>query len=217
MLEQIRSELAPAGTTLVAVSKTKPVEQIRQLYDAGHRQFGENRAPEMAEKYEQLPKDIEWHFIGHLQRNKVKLIAPFVHLVHSVDSYRLLREINKEAAKNDRTIDCLLQFKIAAEDTKYGFDPATVRQMLSDPAFAELKNIRLLGVMGMATFTDNEAQVRSEFRKLRAIFSELKDTFFPEADHFREISMGMSNDYLIALSEGSTMVRIGSLIFGPRD
>lgn len=217
MLEKILAELAPTQTKLVAVSKTKPPEEILTVYEKGHRIFGENRAQELAEKYEVLPKDIEWHFIGHLQRNKVRYIAPFVHLIHSVDSPRLLRQINKEARKEERTIDCLLQFKIAEEETKYGFDLATARQMLSDPGFAKLGNVRIRGVMGMATFTDDKEQVRSEFRRLHVIFDELKREFFADQDSFREISTGMSNDYRIALEEGSTMVRIGSLIFGPRE
>ena len=201
---------------LVAVSKTKPVEQLRQFYEAGQRIFGENRATEMADKYEQLPKDIEWHMIGHLQRNKVKLIAPFVALIHAVDSPRLLREINKEAARNERTIDCLLQFHIAEESTKYGLDYEQAAELLDSEEYRTMENVRIVGVMGMATFTDDQAQVRREFRQLKQHFDRLKTEFFAEEESFREISMGMSGDYQIAVEEGSTMVRIGSLLFGAR-
>ena len=204
------------GVCLVAVSKTKPVEQLRQFYEAGQRIFGENRATEMADKYEQLPKDIEWHMIGHLQRNKVKLIAPFVALIHAVDSPRLLREINKEAARNERTIDCLLQFHIAEESTKYGLDYEQAAELLDSEEYRTMENVRIVGVMGMATFTDDQAQVRREFRQLKQHFDRLKTEFFAEEESFREISMGMSGDYQIAVEEGSTMVRIGSLLFGAR-
>ena len=216
MLETILTELASGGAKLVAVSKTKPPEEILRIYEQGQRAFGENRAQELAEKYERLPRDIQWHFIGHLQRNKVKLISPFVHLIHSIDSPRLLRAVDKEARKEGRTIDCLLQFKIAEEDTKYGFDLPTARAMLEDPGFRELQNVRICGVMGMATFTDDEEQVRAEFRRLRSIFSQLRQDYFPEQESFRELSMGMSGDYKIAVEEGSTMVRIGTALFGPR-
>ena len=208
--------LQPDGVRLVAVSKTKPVEQLRQFYEAGQRIFGENRATEMADKYEQLPKDIEWHMIGHLQRNKVKLIAPFVALIHAVDSPRLLREINKEAARNERTIDCLLQFHIAEESTKYGLDYEQAAELLDSEEYRTMENVRIVGVMGMATFTDDQAQVRREFRQLKQHFDRLKTEFFAEEESFREISMGMSGDYQIAVEEGSTMVRIGSLLFGAR-
>ncbi len=216
MLQQILKELAATNTTLVAVSKTKPIEAIQAMYDQGQRIFGENRVQELVEKEAVLPKDIEWHQIGHLQTNKVKYIAPFVSLIHAVDSLKLLKEINKQAAKNDRVIDCLLQFHIAEESSKFGFDEAEVTAMLKSETFKEFENIRIVGVMGMATFTDNEAQVKQEFRQLKSHFDTLKDTFFSTDIHFKEISMGMSGDYQLAVSEGSTMVRIGSLLFGSR-
>lgn len=206
----------PAGVKLVAVSKTKPIEDIQLAYDAGHKSFGENKAQELAGKQPKLPLDIEWHFIGHLQRNKVKYIAPFVSLVHGVDSFRLLAEINKQAAKNKRLINCLLQFHIATEQTKFGFSLAEAREILSSQAFQELKSIKICGVMGMATFTSEEAQIRNEFRNLKMSFDTLKKQFFANDDFFREISAGMSNDFQIAIEEGSTLVRIGSDIFGAR-
>lgn len=217
MLEKILKDLYPTRARLVAVSKTKSGPEIMDLYRQGQRIFGENKVQELVPKYEALPKDIEWHLIGHLQTNKVKYIAPFVTLIHSADSYKVLKEINKQALRCERTIDVLLQFKIAEEDTKYGFDLASAQEMLKDPAFSELKNIRIVGVMGMATFTDDVAQVRQEFRRLREVFDVLKKRYFTDAPHFREISMGMSDDYPIALEEGSTMVRIGTLLFGQRD
>ena len=171
---------------------------------------------ELARKAEELPKDIQWHMIGHLQTNKVKYIAPFIHLIHSVDSSKVLKEINKEAAKNNRIISCLLQFHIAAESSKYGFDLNGVKSLLQSPQFQEFQNVQIVGVMGMATFTDNLQQVRQEFKNLKGIFDDLKNTFFKADEHFREISMGMSGDYTIAMEEGSTMVRIGSLLFGAR-
>jgi len=216
MLKKIVEELAPSNTTLVAVSKTKPVERIQAMYDQGQRIFGENRVQELVEKEAVLPKDIEWHQIGHLQTNKVKYIAPFVSLIHAIDSLKLLKEINKQAAKNDRVIDCLLQFHIAQESSKFGFDEAEVTEMLNSEIFKNLANIRIIGVMGMATFTDDEAQVRKEFKGLKKQFDTLKDTFFQAAPYFKEISMGMSGDYQLAVEEGSTMVRIGSLLFGSR-
>lgn len=216
MLKKILKDLSPTGATLVAISKTKPNETIRILYEKGQLDFGENRVQELVSKYETLPKDIRWHFIGHLQTNKVKYIISSVHLIHSVDSYKVLKEINKQAEKVDRVIGCLLQFKIAEEETKYGFDWASAEAMLANSAFRELKNIRILGVMGMATFTDNETQIRREFRQLKKNFTRLKENYFADQEDFREISMGMSDDYLIALEEGSTMVRIGSLLFGAR-
>lgn len=216
MLQKILTELAETNTTLVAVSKTKPVSAIQAMYDEGQRIFGENRVQELVEKEAVLPKDIEWHQIGHLQTNKVKYIAPFVSLIHAVDSLKLLKEINKQAAKNDRVIDCLLQFHIAEESSKFGFDEAEATTMLKSEAFKGFENIRLVGVMGMATFTNEEAQVKEEFRHLKNIFDALKNTFFAANDDFKEISMGMSGDYPLAVSEGSTMVRIGSLLFGSR-
>ncbi len=216
MLQQILEELAPYQATLVAVSKTKPESAIQTLYDAGQRHFGENRVQELAPKHDHLPKDIHWHLIGHLQSNKVKYIAPFVYMIHSVDSYKLLREINKQAAAQGRSIQCLLQFKIAAEDTKYGFDWTNVVAMLEDETFKQLDHITICGVMGMATFTDDEQQVRAEFQQLRQYFTQLKTQYFSDQPTFKEISMGMSGDYNWALEEGSTMVRIGSLLFGAR-
>jgi PLP dependent protein len=212
-LQSILSELAPSRTTLVAVSKFRSVEAIRDLYAQGQRHFAENRVQELLLKQAQLPPDIHWHIIGHLQTNKVKYIAPFIHLIQSVDSVKLLLEIEKEAKENHRSIDVLLQFKIAEEDSKYGFDPATAKAMLSAPEFARLQHTRVCGIMGMATFTENQQQIRLEFQQLKAIFEELKVTYFAEDDSFREISMGMSGDYLLAIEEGSTMVRIGSKLF----
>jgi len=217
MYQDICKELQPTNTTLVAVSKTKPNEAILALYEQGHRDFGENKAQELTPKYEDLPEDIRWHMIGHLQTNKVKYIAPFVHLIHSVDSQKVLKEINKQARKNERVIDCLLQFKIAAEDTKYGFDLQTAKEMLESEAFQNYEHVRIVGVMGMATFTEDQAQVRQEFRRLREIFEKLKQDYFSDKPAFKEISMGMSGDYKIAIEEGSTMVRIGTLLFGERD
>lgn len=212
-LNEIKDQL-PEHVTLVAVSKTKPASDILEAYETGQRIFGENRAQELASKYEALPKDIEWHMIGHLQRNKVKYIAPFVTLIHGVDSFKLLKEINKEAKKNERCIDVLLQFHIAIESSKFGFDSNEVNEMISSPEFQNLSNIRVRGVMGMATFTSDQRQVREEFTDLRKHFEQLKPSFTTD---FNVISMGMSGDYEIAISCGSTMVRIGSTIFGKRD
>ncbi len=199
---------------LVAVTKTRSVAQIKVLYTQGQRTFGENRVQELLEKYDQFPSDANWHLIGHLQRNKVKFIAPFITLIHSVDSFKLLKEINKQAVANDRIIDCLLQFKIAEEDTKYGFDLDSVEKMLGDEAFSDLKNVNIVGVMGMATFTSDKEQVKTEFRTLKNIFDTLqKHQFSERQDSFKEISMGMSGDYELAVEEGSTLVRIGSLLF----
>lgn len=214
---QILQEATTSGATLVAVSKTKPVAAIKELYHAGQRVFGENRARELEEKQGLLPKDILWHMIGHLQRNKVKYIAGFVSMIESVDSIKLLREIDKEAAKNDRIIDCLLEFKIAKEATKYGLEFQEVTDFLNTGVHLQLRNIRICGVMGMATFTDDRDQVRLEFRLLKSYFDRLKARHFEKNEHFRHISMGMSGDYSIALEEGSTMIRVGSLIFGDRD
>ena len=206
----------PAGVALVAVSKTKPPEAIMEAYHSGHKIFGENKAQELIHKQEVLPRNIEWHFIGHLQSNKAKYLAPFVYMIHSVDSFKILKTVNKEAAKNERTIPCLLQFHIAQESTKYGFSEEEADAMLSSAAFKACKNIEVAGVMGMATFTDDENQVRREFRRLKQIFVHMKDHFFRDNPAFKEISMGMSNDYVWAVEEGSTMVRIGSEIFGER-
>ncbi len=217
VLNQLQSALRPYGATLIAISKTKPETDILELYEAGQRDFGENRVQELTDKAANLPEDIRWHLVGHLQRNKVKYIVPFIHLIHSVDSFRLLRAIEKEAAREGRLIDCLLQFKIAQEDTKYGFDLNSARQMLESPDFAAFRHVRIRGVMGMATFTEEEAVVRGEFQRLRHIFETLKQDYFTGEDQFRELSMGMSGDYEIALEEGSTMVRIGTLLFGERE
>ena len=212
----VLQELEPYSATLVAVSKTKPVEMIQAFYDAGQRIFGENRALELRDKAAILPKDIEWHAIGHLQTNKVKYIAPFVSLIHAVDSLRLLEEIDKQAARHERRIDCLLQFKIAAEESKYGLDGAMAAELLQSTAFQALEHVRIVGVMGMATFTDDLEQVRTEFKQLKQYFDQTKAQYFAESDSFQEISMGMSGDYPVALEEGSTMVRIGSMLFGAR-
>lgn len=214
-LEQIRATI-PANVKLIAVSKTKPVEDVQEAYDAGQRVFGENHALEMRDKHAVLPSDIDWHFIGHLQSNKIKYIVPFVSLIHSIDSAHLLSAVNAEAIKHGRTIDCLLQFHIATEETKFGLDMDEVRALLESPEFAAMDNVRICGVMGMATFTDDEALIHKEFANLRTIFETLKHNYFNDSDHFKEISMGMSGDYKIAIEEGSTMVRIGSSIFGAR-
>jgi pyridoxal phosphate enzyme (YggS family) len=206
----------PPHVKVVAVSKTHPPETIREFYNQGLRVFGENKAQELINKQPQLPDDIEWHFIGHLQRNKVKYIVPFVSLIHSVDSLRLLAEINKEAGKNGRVIDFLFQFHIATEQTKFGLDLYEARDILNTEQYIAFNNIRPCGVMGMGTFTDDEAIVRDEFKQLKRIFDALKSEFFQTSDHFKEISMGMSGDYPIAIEEGSTIVRIGNAIFGER-
>ena len=214
-IRRLKQEL-PAGVTLVAISKTKTREEIMQAYDTGHRVFGENKVQELVSKGEALPRDIEWHMVGHLQSNKVKYIAPFVSLIQSVDSMKLLRVINKEGSKNGRVIPCLLQFHITEEETKFGLDMQEAREMLDSPQFRDMTHVKILGVMGMATFTDRMEQVRKEFRKLAGIFRTLKNDYFRDDNSFREISMGMSGDYPVALEEGATMVRIGSLIFGER-
>lgn len=206
----------PEDVKLIAVSKTKPNEDIIQAYRAGQRAFGENKVQEMVNKYNELPKDIEWHLIGHLQTNKVKYIAPFVQLIHAVDSLKLLKEINKEAAKNNRIIDCLLQFHIATEESKFGLSFEEATELLESDEFVEMQNVRITGVMGMASFTDNEEQVSDEFRTLYNYFQIIKSHHFRFNPDFKEISMGMSGDYKLAVEEGSTMVRIGSTIFGGR-
>ncbi len=220
MIRQILNEIHKTlkdGVTLIAVSKTKPATLIQEAYEAGQRHFGENKVQEMAEKAALLPKDIHWHLIGHLQSNKVKYIAPFVHLIHSVDSLKLLSEIDKQAKKNNRVIDCLLQFHIAQEETKFGLNLQEAHSLLTSSEFLEMKNVRIIGVMGMASFTNDEQQVKLEFSNLNGIFSQLKNDFFSLDENFRERSMGMSGDYLLAMQEGSTMVRIGSTIFGGRN
>lgn len=215
-ISAIKKEIGNAQVKLIAVSKTKPLENITEAYEAGQRMFGENMVQELVEKFEQLPKDIEWHMIGHLQTNKVKYIAPFVSLIHSVDSLKLLSEINKQALKNNRVIDCLLQLEIADEDTKFGLDLAEAIELLRSSEFHELKNIRICGVMGIATLTDNPKITREEFYELSTFFKGLKTTFFRKDPAFSEISMGMSDDYKSAIEQGSTMIRLGSTIFGKR-
>lgn len=214
-LSNIQLEI-PEEVTLVAVSKTKPLQDIQTAYDSGHRVFGENKVQELVEKQEALPKDIEWHFIGHLQTNKVKYLAPFVSMIHAVDSMKLLREINKQAMKHDRTISCLLQFHIAEEQSKFGLNLENAQDILSSNEFIELQNISVAGVMGMATFTDNHEQIRDEFRTLENYFNVVKSHFFKYNGAFEHLSMGMSGDYKIAIQEGSTMIRLGSSIFGAR-
>lgn len=207
----------PGSCRLIAVSKTQPAEKVLEAYNAGHRSFGENKVQELVPKYEALPKDIEWHMIGHLQSNKVKYIAPFVHLIHSVDSVKLLEEIDKQARKAQRVISCLLQVHIAREETKFGFSEEEIIQLASSPQLAQWHNVKVTGLMGMATFTDDTAQVRSEFKTLRSIFEKLKSTTLPVQFQLEVLSMGMSGDYKIAIEEGSTMVRVGSAIFGERN
>ncbi|HOK60270.1 MAG: YggS family pyridoxal phosphate-dependent enzyme [Tenuifilum sp.] len=214
-LEKIKNEL-PQHVKLIAVSKTHPVSVIMEAYNAGHKFFGENRVQELISKYDEMPKDIEWHLIGHLQTNKVKYIAPFVSLIHSVDSLKLLSVIDKEAQKCNRVIDCLLQVYIASEETKFGLSADELHELLQNQEFEQLQNVRVCGLMGMATFTDNMEQVRMEFRFLKKLFNEIKQTYFQNQPWFNELSMGMSSDYRIAIEEGSTMVRIGSNIFGHR-
>ena len=202
----------PANVTLVAVSKTKPVEDLQEAYAAGMRDFGENKIQEMCDKYEVLPKDIRWHMIGHVQTNKVKYMAPFVHLIHGVDSLKLLKEIHKQAEKNNRVIDVLLQQFIADEETKFGLDKEEIQHIMQEE-IQHLPNVRVVGMMGMATFTDDEKQIRNEFKTLKSNFDSLKNNFY----NLTVLSMGMSGDYQVAIEEGSTMVRIGSSIFGHRN
>jgi pyridoxal phosphate enzyme (YggS family) len=205
------------NVTLVAISKTQPIEKIQEAYNAGQRIFGENQVQELVDKYEALPKDIEWHLVGHLQTNKVKYIAPFVSLIHSVDSLKLLQEINKQAIKNSRIINCLLQVYIADEDTKFGLDYDELIELLRSEEFQELKNICIVGLMGIATNTKNQIHINEEFYELATLFKGIKSSFFRNQDTFKEISMGMSSDYKIAIKQGSTMIRVGSIIFGARD
>jgi pyridoxal phosphate enzyme (YggS family) len=208
-LKQIKDDV-PAALTVVAVSKTKPADAIQQAYEAGHVHFGENKVQELCQKHEKLPKDIRWHMIGHLQRNKVKYIAPFVHLIHGVDSERLLNEINKQGAKNDRIIDVLLQIHIAEESTKFGFSYEEAEAVLSKAK--KLENVRITGLMGMASYTENTAQLTAEFSGLQDFYNRLKAT-----NKWTTLSMGMSNDYKLAVDLGSNMIRVGSLIFGSRN
>lgn len=209
-------ETIPSGVQLIAISKTKSPEIIMEAYKAGHRVFGESKAQEMVPKYEALPKDIEWHMVGHLQSNKVKYIAPFVALIHSVDSLKLLKVINKEAIKNKRTINCLLQIHIAEESTKFGLSFEECCELLESESFKSMNNVVISGLMGMATFTDDKKQVEQEFSTLKNIFQDIKEKYFKDNDSFKEISMGMSDDYQVGIEQGSTMVRIGSAIFGYR-
>ena len=213
-LLHIKSTL-PEHVTLVAVSKTKPVPDLMEAYNAGQRIFGENKIQEMADKWEQMPKDIEWHMIGHVQTNKVKYMAPFVSLIHGVDSLKLLEEINKQALKNNRIIDCLLQIYVAEEESKFGLDEKELSVLLASPAFKEMKNIRIVGLMGMATFTDYQNQIKKEFTHLKSIFDRLQSLQTANCK-LQTVSMGMSGDYQLAIACGSTMVRIGSSIFGGR-
>lgn len=215
-LETVRKTI-PSGILLVAVSKTKPVEDIQEAYDAGQRVFGENHALEMRDKHEVLPKDIDWHFIGHLQTNKIKYIVSFARMIHSIDTFNLLQAVNKEAAKRDKVIDCLLQFHIAEEETKFGLSMEEAEEILNSDVFKAMRNVRICGVMGMATNTDDMVQVRKEFKHLKEIFCTLKAKYFTDNEWFKEISMGMSHDYPIAIEEGSTIVRVGSKIFGERN
>ena len=215
-IDEIKNQI-PRNVKLLAVSKTKPNEDILAAYRAGHRIFGENKVQELEGKYKELPKDIEWHFIGHLQTNKVKYVAYFVNLIHSADSFKLLKVIDSEAKKHKRIVNCLLQFHIAEEDTKFGLTLAEAQEMLGSPDFKILKNICIAGVMGMATYTDNAGQIRTEFKFLKTIFKTLKNEYFSDDKKFCEISMGMSDDYPIAIEEGSTIIRVGSKIFGERN
>ena len=206
----------PASCKLIAVSKTQPIEKIQEAYESGHRIFGENKVQELMRKYPELPGDIEWHLIGHLQTNKVKYIAPFISLIHSVDSLKLLEEIDKQAAKAGRAVNCLLQVHIATEESKFGFSERELDELLAAPSLAELKNVKVIGLMGMATFTENTDIVRKEFAHLRSIFDRLKKRVLPSCIQMTELSIGMSGDYKIAVEEGSTMVRIGTALFGER-
>ncbi|MGK7388923.1 MAG: YggS family pyridoxal phosphate-dependent enzyme [Candidatus Cyclobacteriaceae bacterium M2_1C_046] len=202
---------------LIAVTKTHPVSLVKEAYEAGHRDFGENKVQELLDKQPELPNDINWHLIGHLQRNKVKFVVPFIHLIHSVDSEKLLKEINKQAKKIDRPINCLLQVHIAQEESKFGLSEENLKLLLNSDTLRDASHVQVKGLMGMATFTDNDEQVRKEFQHLKNIFDELKKTSLPENVHMDELSMGMSSDYKVALEEGSTMVRVGSAIFGERN
>ncbi|MDR2622794.1 MAG: YggS family pyridoxal phosphate-dependent enzyme [Dysgonamonadaceae bacterium] len=214
-LNRLKSDL-PEGVRLVAVSKFHPESAIEEAYRAGHRIFGENRVQELLSKYEHLPEDIEWHFIGHLQMNKVKFIVPFIHTIHSIDSVKLLAEVNKEAAKLNRRVNVLLQIHIAQEEHKFGFSFDEIEELLKNNAFSPFSNVVISGLMGMATFTDEKGQIRNEFRQLSEFFRKIKAACFSTDASFRELSMGMSDDYPLAIEEGSTIIRVGSKIFGPR-
>ena len=214
-ITRLRKEL-PEGVSLLAISKYQPIEALQEAYDAGQRMFGENHIQEMAAKAASLPKDIQWHFTGHVQTNKIKYMAPFVNLIHAVDSFRLLREIDKHAAKHERCIDCLLQIHIAQEETKYGLTVDECRHLLSEEPWRELQHVRITGLMAMGSNTDDMEQVRDEFRQMKQFFDELKSIHFAGSPSFCQLSEGMTDDYPIAIEEGSTIVRIGSLIFGSR-
>ncbi|MGO1521881.1 MAG: YggS family pyridoxal phosphate-dependent enzyme [Sphingobacterium sp.] len=215
-IKVFQNELDPIGVKLIAISKTKSNPEIMEAYQAGQRAFGENQVQELVAKHEQLPQDIEWHLVGHLQTNKVKYIAPFVSMIHSVDSLRLLKEINKQGEKLDRQIDCLIQVYIADEDTKFGLDHAELIELLRSEDFQGFQHIRIRGLMGIATNTDNQKMVKEEFYELKMLFDGIKVTFFRKDDHFDTLSMGMSSDYKLAIEQGSNMVRIGNQIFGQR-
>ena len=214
-ITRLRKEL-PEGVSLLAISKYQPIEALQEAYDAGQRMFGENHIQEMAAKAASLPKDIQWHFTGHVQTNKIKYMAPFVNLIHAVDSFRLLREIDKHAAKHERSIDCLLQIHIAQEDTKYGLSVDECRHLLSEEPWRELQHVRITGLMAMGSNTNDMEQVRNEFKQIKNLFDELKEKHFSDEPSFCQISEGMTDDYPIAIEEGSTIVRIGSMIFGER-
>ena len=216
-LDKLREELGGTNVKLVAVSKYHPVEMLREAYDAGQRIFGESHVQELEEKHNVLPTDIEWHFIGHLQTNKVKYLAPYVSLIHAVDTLKLLKEIDKQGEKAERVIDCLLQVHVAQEETKFGFLPDELREMLNEGEWKQLTHVRIRGLMCMATNTDDKQQIHREFCEVRQLFEELKAQYFSSDEAFCELSMGMSDDYRIAIEEGSTMIRVGSLIFGERN
>ena len=215
-LKQVLAEL-PQGVRLVAVSKFHPNEAIEEAYQGGQRIFGESKVQEMTAKYESLPKDIEWHFIGHLQSNKIKYMIPYVAMIHGIDTYKLLAEVNKQAGKAGRTVNCLLQIHVAQEETKFGFSPEECREMLDAGEWKALAHVRICGLMGMASNTDNIEQINGEFRLLSSLFKEIKENWFADSDVFRELSMGMSHDYHEAIASGSTLVRVGSKIFGERE
>ena len=215
-LEKINKQV-PAGVKLVAVSKTKPISDIEEAYNLGQRVFGENKVQELEDKFRALPKDIEWHLIGHLQSNKVKYIAPFVAMIHAVDSEQLLKVIDKEGAKNNRVIDCLIQIHIAQEDTKFGFSEKEAEDFFLSNNWMQYNHVRICGLMGMATFTDDNQQIRLEFKSLKRLFESIKTTSMREVESFNQLSMGMSGDFQIGIEEGSTQVRVGSAIFGDRN
>ena len=213
--EQIKSisDTLPCGVTLIAVSKYHPADAVMQAYEAGQRDFGESKAQDLVKKHETLPDDIKWHFIGHLQSNKIKYIAPFVHLIHSIDSYKLLQEVNRHGEKHNRRIACLLQIHIAQEETKFGFTPEECIEMLSDNDWQSLKNVEIRGIMCMASNTDDESQIADEFAKVQILFNDIKERFFAGNDNFNILSAGMSDDYPIAIKFGSNHIRVGSKIF----